>query len=232
MSSETKAQEVILLNYKREAGTDLFTGSVSGGGAKFHFSAAPFAKMFELVGEALRNAPDFRLVIKRDEVATPCTLPPSMEDLLRTNTPAAIEALTVPPQRVVVGERHKPRPIVRPLRQGHDTLADAIGDCLYIKSKVNTFADNWLQVEDPVGGRWVPVEEREGLLYCGKLPVQVILNIESKWAKVQTAHVLALGLPRYYFPRRWNPTGGWITHEALASLYDQYQKEKANVPSK
>lgn len=230
MASE-EPQPVILLRYRRELHTEAFTGSITGGFFESHFSFLSFADMFQMVGTALIASPELRLVIQREEGGGPATLPLSLESLLRTNTPEAIAAMTVPPRRVVVREA-RPRPIVHTLRQGHSTLADALGEDVYLKSKVNTFADEWLQVEDPVTGRWVPAVEQGGLLYCGTLPVQVILDTESKWARARVDGILALGLPRYYLPRRWNSTGGWITHEALASLYSQYQKEKANVTDK
>lgn len=233
--TDEQGTPVIFLRYRREPKTELFTGSITGGKMESHFSAVSFLKMFEAVGDALRCSPELRLLIQREEDGSFSTLPPSMEQLLRTNTPEAVEAMTVPPRRVVISDdRPKPRPPVHTLRQGHDTLADALGDDVYLRSKVNTFADQWLQIESPLTGRWEPVCELNHLLYIGggKLAVQVILDTESKWAKARVADILALALPRYYLPRRWNATGGWITHEALASLYSQYQKEKADVSTK
>lgn len=226
--------EVILLSYQRE-GIETFTGHITGGRQEFHFTRVTFMKMFEMTGEALRYDPGLRLVIQRREAPNSVTLPPGMENLLRRDPVAAVAALSPPPQRVIVRDVTKPK-LNKALRYGHDTLADSIGEEVYLKAKLDTHhPESWLQAEDPLTGRWVPILERDGKLYCGDLAVKYYFMGESRWIVARTEDILASDAARYYLPRRWNEgllhgvTQGWISHDSFESIYRSYKKEKANV---
>lgn len=215
---------IVLVVYKRETKTsDTFEGSIEGVGARATFLGYTFNQILEHTGEVLRNSPGHRLVMKREEAPYPMLLPEDIEDKLRNDLPAAIEALTVGPQRIVVG---KPKALVqRGLRHGHDTLADALGDELYLRLQVRRDG-SW--VEDPVSGRWKPLTVDR---LCGVLPVETVSPYRGAWCTVKTAKLLELAVPRFYLPRGWNESRGWITHDSLAALYAQYLKEKHDVSS-
>jgi hypothetical protein len=219
--AEAKTTPIVLVTYKRETKTsETFLGSIDGAGdTHWTFHGLTFNEILERTGEVLRNSPGHRLVLKREEAPYPMLLPEDIEHLLRTDVPRAIEALTIGPQRVVVG---RPRAVVsRELRHGHDTLADALGEVVYLRRRPRV-------VEDPSSGRWVSLTEGDGRFYCRTLPVE-ILGDNNRWVTAKTTDLLALGRDRYFIPRAWNATRGWITHEALASMYQSYLKEKSDA---
>lgn len=98
------------------------------------------------------------------------------------------------------------------IRFGHDTLADAFGDKVYIRRK----SEN---IESPFTGRWVTPEKAE-------------LSVEAhndKWVSVEMEKLLKYRVQKYFIPRKWNPDSPWISYELLREKYDNYLKEKANV---
>ena len=221
-------QKLVNLIYKREGKTETFTGMVESPARTFHFAGATFKTLLEFAGEALQCNPGHRLLMRREEAPYPMTLPENIEELLRTDINAAVRALTVEPQRVVVEPIRKPKTdLLGTLRHGHDTLADALGEELYLRSRTSS---RGMQVEDPATGRWAQLELRDKTAHCGNLPLQAGVHpSNSVWVVARTADVIALGLSRYYLPRRWNPNQGWITHESLIAMYELYIKEKSDV---
>jgi hypothetical protein len=227
-------ENVVTLTYRRSGKLEAYDGRVMGGGRDFQFDAVSFASMLERVGELLRSAPGSRLVIKREEAPYPLTLPENIEELLRTDVQAAIKLLTVPPQRVVVAPLRTParaaNELLGTLRYGYDTLADSIGELVYLKCRFSR-ADR-VQVEDPVSGRWEAMTLLHMAAHCGNLPLAlggVLMGDQGRWVAARVTDILALDQPRYYLPRRWNESGGWISHETLSNIYAFYQKEKANA---
>jgi hypothetical protein len=207
--------------YKREGREETFTGSVRREGVTdITFAGATFNQILEFASDALKRAPECRLVMKREEAPYPMVMPTGFDELLRTDLPAAIEALTVLPRQVQVGV-HKQR-VYTGLRHGFDTLADALGDEVYIRMRM---AAAGVEVEDPLTGRWKSMLARDSATsVCGNL----IVSLASRgWVAVNTEHLLAQSAGRYYLPRRWNPSESWITHDLLTYMYDVYRKEKA-----
>lgn len=229
ISEEHVHPAVVSVVYRREGKTEAFTGRIEDASFNdFHFSSVTFEALLELIGAALRRSPGYRLLMRREEAPYPMTLPPNIEEMLRTDVQAAIKAFTVVPQRIEIGVPRKPRPeLVGTLRYGHDTLADALGDEVYIKVRAGARS---AQAEDPVTGRWVPLILRGMVPHCGtSLRLTGLHQGVTCWASARVEDILALSKSRYYLPRRWNPSGGWISHDALAEMYAFYQKEKADV---
>lgn len=224
MGKAEPRQKLVNLIYKREGATETFTGVVEAPSSTFHFAGACFETLLEFAGEALRSSPGYRLLMRREEAPYPMTLPENIEELLRTDVAAAVRALTVAPQRVVVDAPKKPKTdLLGTLRHGHDTLADALGDEVYLRSRQTP---RGIQVEDPATGRWAPLSLRDKTVHCGNLPLRIVV---PGWVTARTADVIALGLHRYYLPRRWNPSQGFIAHETLIEMYEFYIKEKTDV---
>jgi len=221
--------EVVTLIYERDHGTETFSGSISGNGAWCKFTQMSFADMMGLTSNALCAAPSHRLIIKRVEAPYPMTLPEGFENLLRTDLRKAIETLYVGPQTVVIGAPRRLRKTrAVGLRVGHDTLADAIGDEVYLR--VST---DW-KIEDPLTGRWVPtsgfLDDHSQHKFGGLTLLPLKRGLQKLWTSVWTEDILGLNAARYYLPRGWNLNAdGWITHNGLKSLYEQFKKEKANV---
>jgi hypothetical protein len=211
---------VVVVIYKRDTKTsETFSGSISAPLAQYAFSEITFNQILERASEALLSAPDHRLVLKREEAPYPMLLPSDIEHLLRTDVPAAIAALTIGPQRVVVG---KPKlAVAKGLRHGHDTIADSFGEEIYLRRRPRV-------VEDPSSGRWVPLLETDGRLQCRTLPLLNVVG-DGRWVTARLLDILGLQRPRYYIPRGWNESRGWIAHDSLVTMYEHYLKEKADA---
>lgn len=212
-------ERLIRLVYRRSSKFELLTGTLETPTQTMSFDEVSFETLMGMAGEALRGAPDHRLLIKREEAPYPMALPENIEHLLRTDVAAAIAALTIAPQRIQVTPTRKVRTdqLIGTLRYGHDTLADAFGEVVYLKARISARGP---QIEDPVSGRWVPFSATE----------KVLLGESGRWVPVPTIELLALKASRYYLPRRWNDSD-WISHDSLEAAYASYLKEKANAES-
>lgn len=217
---------IVLVVYKRDTKTsETFSGSIDGslGVSPTHwtFHGLTFNEILEQTGHVLRNSPSHRLVMKREEAPQAVEIPPEITELLRTDFHRALETFTVPPQTVVV--RPPCKGIAANIRFGTNTLADSLGDEVYLRMRVQRDS-SW--VEDPATGRWASLGVDK---LCGSLPLVYVSPYRGAWYTARTADVLSLGLPRYYLPRAWNPGRGWIDHESLASMYEAYKKEKEDA---
>lgn len=221
----------IFVSYRRDGKAETFSGHVSAPDREeprhcVKFWSCTFSQILALAQEALLALPEHRLLLKREEAPYAMLLPDGLEDLLRRDLDAAVAALTVGPQRVIVGTTPK-RPFhMGSLRHGHDTLAEALGEELYLRARRRLAS--W-EVEDPTTGRWTAVVDGtpgRSMPRCGNLSLTSLIG---PWATAATAELLELALPRYYLPRRWNPSEGWITHDSLVEMYEVYRKEKSDV---
>lgn len=137
---------------------------------------------------------------------------------LRTNTQEAIEAMTVPDRTLQFKEMPKVESTMKMrLNIGHDTLADAFGDRIYIRFHLG-------KVECLETGRYIPIDETRGLKHWGGMEEH-----ENRWVSVPTAALLASDLDRFFIPRRWNVKGPWISKDDLRDRFEKYQGAKANV---
>lgn len=223
--------DVVALTYKR---TDpkLYTydGRISVGEEQEEFANKSFNEMLELASGWLRRLPQHRLLFRREEAPYPMTLPAGIEDLLRSDLDGAIRALSVAPQRIEVRSKVPKRTdmLLGELRAGIDTLADALGDEVYLRMRAR---QRDILIEDPVTGRWVELVHLPGVMpKCGTLTLtSQVYSKQNQWATIRTSDILALNLERYYLPRRWNPNQGWISHQSLLDMYEFYKQEKDNV---
>jgi hypothetical protein len=224
----TELPQAVEVLYKREGREETFTGSVRLAGlTDITFAGASFNQVLEFAGDALKRAPEARLVLKREEAPYPMVLPADIENLLRTDLQTAIDVLTVSPRRVNINVQKQKVHVG--IRHGHDTLADSLGEEVYIRARAGSHG---MQVEDPKTGRWVTVlavTTTHTLIPPHRLRVHIL---DGFWAEVKTQELLASGATRLYLPRRWNPNyekGGWIDRDLLAYMYDVYRKEKSDV---
>jgi hypothetical protein len=152
-------------------------------------------------------------------------------ELLRSDPKAGIDSMKIPPIRIDLRPKVEDQADVKlvpvPLRAGYDALAEAFGDELYIKLKVE---NGEAQVECPGCGRWCSL--RHDHLYCVNDTCAVGLTevtiCGQKWASVSTKDLLSSECQIFYFPREWNAPAIWITREKLGQSYDQFQKEKSS----
>lgn len=215
MGLETKVY-LVTLAYGRVK--DRFNGEVTDpDGSVARFAGVHFRNVMEVTATTLRNFPDAELVVTRYDAPYPLPMAEGLADLLRHDFERAMELLNPPPQRVVIApEKH----ILRvSLRHGIDTLADALGEDVFIARKDEL-------VESPLDGRWVPPQR---MLTLVSLSNDLLITAKSPWVILSTAKLLELQLSRYWLPRRWNPTEGWIKYEELSAMLDTYRKGKEHV---
>lgn len=150
----------------------------------------------------------------------PLALPQDVVELLVSDPVRAIHALDVQPSssggstptvRRANAEVRSPAPV---FRAGYDTLAQAFGTFVYCRR--NQAGD----VECPACGRWTPAEE---VFVCPAHGLRVWVEYTTSWAKFRVKDLLATGLPRFYLPRQWNPSGGWITRDDLQEKERQWE---------
>ena len=224
------------------------------------FTGLSFARMMaRFSGYAMQNEAA-ELVMRRTERddLKPITLDETTTRLLREDPAAAIEAMSSVHQ---ISERAKKQMekkiedkvsvkdnVKLQLRAGHDTLADAFGDLIYLRLRPHE--KDGMQGECPFTGKWVGFgahadNTSQFLLKTGRsnahvdwIPIDIIGGSASenpKWVTVKTAvllnyhHRLADVAPpeRFFIPRKWNKTSPWITHVELRQMYKEYKKEKA-----
>lgn len=183
------------------------------------FVKADFNKMMGSVSLALNENEINKLIVERSdrEGLKPFIFDNPMTELLRSDPVAALRMMNVGPIHIDLRQKKtiEPNPV---FMAGHDTLAEAIGDFLYSRVRGQ-------EVECPGCGMWSPVSSP--IFECKKkclitLPVHFV----EKWARFHTATLIALDLPRYYFPRLWNPSSGWVSKEDLVVLFEHW-KEKS-----
>lgn len=220
----------LLVKYQRDG--EFYSGSIySYGELQEEFGNYTFAEKIRLVHQALQALPEVRLVFQRTdrEGLLPVELDAAMVSLIRSDPAKYIEAHTVP-HRVVdlrkgtdrvskLAEKYEV-PKHGAIRAGHDTLAAAFGDVVYLSMRKR-------RVEHPVTGRWVGVTVLEHEL---QLPISEIVTLGDEldcgWLVVRTEDLLKLQAVGYYLPRDWNEKGPWISRETLQMKFDQYKKDK------
>lgn len=129
------------------------------------------------------------------------------------------------------------------LRAGHDTLADAFGDFVYLKLRPHK--TDGMQGECPFTGTWVGFgahadNTSQFLLKTGRqnahadwLPIELVGGSKTenpKWVRVKTEVLLRHVIKgQFFIPRKWNKTSPWITHGELERMYEEYKKESQDV---
>jgi len=179
------------------------------------------------VGEEFRvGAEDTAIVFRRMDrpELDPFTMDAATRDLIVHDPEKAIEAMSVPDVRVVVGRPQKP---LSNLRVGAETMANAFGEKVALR-RLRGLA------ECPGCGKWRPVKlniDEHYALHCEcfpnmPLPVE---RVDDQWLLTKVEHLLATDLPRFFLPREWNSFEPWIHREKLEELLTQFNKESADV---
>lgn len=251
----------IALEHRREG--HAYTGRlvyVDGGAMDVlsEFSDFSFARMMaRFSGEALAR-PYAELAMVRTERSDfePIVLDEATSKKLREDPAVVIKAMTVAFNASDRIEKQLKKSVEDKvgvtdkvnlhLRAGHDTLADAFGDFVYLR--LHPHEKDGMRGECPYTGKWLGFGARaddpaQMLLKTGRqnahadwLPVEIVGGSETenpKWVRVKTDVLLFEHDPRsvgqdnkFFIPRKWNKTSPWISHGALTQMYEEYKKEK------
>lgn len=216
----------VLLTYSRIGLA--YTGDVDGEA----FTDESYAQMMTRAHRHLLAKPEAGLTLHWTGRAhtLPVQLEPALLKLLREDPTAYIRANSLPHRSVNLRTARKVAPTMQPLpsaglRAGHDTLAAALGDRVYLRLHQG-------RVEHPGTGRWVDISELTAWLPdCD--PVEVALGTEHGrgWITISTAALLRSDTVLFYLPRDWNTYGSWITKDQLTDLYNKYMEDKAKCLS-
>ena len=229
----------IVLEYKRVDG-DRCHGRIYQGDRTFvSFYSEDFKSMLREFASALQQDDAARAVWKRTDRSglAPYYLDAEVTELFRKDPVAAIESMCPPSHspmttvQRVQEQRVKMVPIS--VRAGHDALADAFGEELYVRTRERKGESH---IECPCCGIWAPlivVPSREGLYtLCrntrcfvrGHAVSAKVVN--TKWATVKIEELLKTESPRFYLPRSWNEGRSWVSLVDLQSRWDEFNKEK------
>jgi hypothetical protein len=211
-----------------------YTGEIDG----VEFMHKTFEEMMLLTQARLLECPGCGLSISRTERPGlfPVQLEPELLQLLLTDPDQYIERHTIPDRIADLRPPDRVSKLAAPyqaprggLRAGHDTLADAFGDNVYLRMRAG-------KVENPCTGRWCSILElEEDLNRKGRqvklvtdLPVLVTSDLLQRtgWLVIATSDLLQSAATRFYLPREWNESGSWVTKERLQELYDQFRKDR------
>jgi hypothetical protein len=195
------------------------------------FSGYTFARMMSVLARHIRECSEVDVVLARHEAkGSEYKLDADTVELLRADPAAAISSMTHEDRTVMVRDRKSSRPPLGLLRAGHDTVAAAFGDELYVS--VNDLG----RFECPGCGRWSPVMTHVSAACDNNVCRLKIAGRThgTTWFSTSTESLLNKGLSRYCLPRPWNPSG-WIRREDLRAMFEAYKKERdqcnqANAP--
>jgi hypothetical protein len=191
------------------------------------FDRLPYTKMLVRFARELREFPEAKAAIMR--IDRPGLLPYALDEettaLLRTDPVAAIQSMTYTTPslgKIHVVKEEKPLE-VDPIRAGHETLADALGEQIYVKRRSSA-------LECPGCGYWGPVHTNS--FKCTKKCAReghartFRVTLTKLWAVFSTEDLLESTLPKFYLPRTWNVGRLWVTKAELIEMYTAYKAEK------
>lgn len=188
---------------------------------RLSFDSYTFPRMMSKLAQFVREYEETEVVLERLEIkGSSYRLDAETVSQLRTDPASAISHM-MPDSRVVVirdPAKHRMTPPSGLLRAGHDTVAAAFGDSVYCASNEAG------RIECPACGRWAMVA---GKCTNDTCQVQVPGTVSGmSWFITATQDLLQLNLKRYYLPRSWNPSRGWISHEELTELHEAFKEER------
>jgi hypothetical protein len=240
-----ETSDYILLRYARSpelvnnehplSGTILT--SVAGLVLETSFNGLSFLRMMISLSTAIAAHPELRVFMSRLEQTEKFALELDRDttNLIRTDPIAATRALSEPHRRVLVRGstlRDTQPPAVlmpEPLRAGYDTLADAFGEDVYIRTRLKPDGDgSVLLLESPFHGRWSMPYSTDGTLFLDikrLVPIE-LTGAETRWATVRVEHLLRHTTPRFWLPRAWNP-GSWIFRADLETRLKKFRSESS-----
>jgi hypothetical protein len=216
----------VLLTYCRTGLT--YTGDVDGEA----FNGESFAEMMLRVHRRLLEKPTAGVTMHWTGRAgtLPSQLEPALLQLLREDPDEYIRSNSVAHRVVNLRAARNAKAATQHalprggLRAGHDTLADAFGEDVYLRLRTD-------KVEHPADGRWVPLSEF--ITWLGGCVVRQVHGKDSgrSWAIVPLQALLQTDTVLFYIPREWNTYGSWITKAQLMELYKKFTEDKSQCLS-
>lgn len=190
---------------------------------RYPFTSKLYREAVKHLVEWARDNPEAVLLLLRLGQKPPIAaqLEPKLAMLLRED-PVAFMRMMDPtmgrPQKLGISmgikKEHSVAIKPNPLPAGHDTLADAFGDEVYIRRR-HLASDEVALYESPITGRWVP---------AGEIGVWTV-GVNDAWGKVSVRNLLeSTETARFFLPRAWNKDGPWISAEDLRTKYDEFVK--------
>jgi len=184
------------------------------------FEHLSFEDMMTRVSNALNEYDVDCLFMERlDRPGTkPFKIPNPDVELLRTRPVEAIQAMSPPP--IHIDLRNRPAAASPIFIAGHDALANSIGEFLYARVRRG-------EVECPGCGTWNATQIPNQFHCVRKCHLELPVSFVEGWALFRTQALLDLNLSRYFFPRDWNKTLIFISHEDLSNLYAEWRKKQS-----
>lgn len=136
------------------------------------------------------------------------TLDKGSRALLLDNPLALVQQLSPPPR---VENMHITRTVndeaARIVPTGLELLRDSFGHRVYLRLR-----NDGELYECPVSGAWRPTHA-------------AVTSHSERWCSLSVVRLLEFDVPRFYIPRAWNPSGGWISRAELQARYDTFLQE-------
>lgn len=230
----------LILAYKRRKAlvddTHLLDGYLQEDSVRLKLNGKTYAELIFELSERLRGLVltphDEVAVIRLEQPSVVHAMDDNQVEMIRTHPHKYIEATSLPPQRIVLKVDDKVpvgTMMATSIRAGIETLVDAFGEELYVQIKDG-------KAECPLCGRWRAEAVKQMDVWvmcedCGAVARCGLKRVEN-WAPVLTAPLLERykkTKPRFFFPRLWNISGPWVTHEDLQARYAKYLEEKENA---
>jgi hypothetical protein len=224
-------------------GFQAYRGRMQWGAGVEEFTGVHFEALLRLLNEKLPDD-DMDLVFIRSDRQDlqPYPLKQELVLLIKTDVEKAIQEMSHPDVRIVVGRPPAPPAV---LKSCGDTLAGAFGEEVLVRIKEKpadvvvqdggvtaTMLQGWTHGECPGCGQWTPItvrlyEQVYVLLLCEKCAVDFQIKVVSKeWAAASVPQLLSTTLTRFFLPREWNNYQPWVSREKLQALYTQFMKTK------
>jgi hypothetical protein len=184
------------------------------------FEHYDFANMLRCMSKYLDAGESVSFIrIDRQDIA-PYVLDDALSILVRDNVEAAIEQMSQPDIRIVVGRPEAPPAVVSAC---DGTLSKAFGSRLHIRRREDKGTE---LVECPFCGSWAPT--CDGYLKCKKGHTCRFGGLSSQYVSVLGEDLLASTEDRFFLPREWNSKRPWISRETLTEMHKEFlaQKEK------
>lgn len=213
----------------------LYSGSVATPRGSIALADVPYSRIIELLHQEIKDDPEAAVLWARREVQNPEPelLEQWLVDSIKRDPSAAVAAMS--PTPVVLDLRDtRPQELAGSiLRSGHDILADAFGDWIYIARSEDGKADC------PLCGRWHKSlatldngATTADVIECNAATRQLALERASDaWFRIKTYLLLRIPVERFFINCRWSwlMGGPWLTAQQLLAKFDRFKKERDNV---
>lgn len=227
------AEDRILIEYQRDGTT--YSGTLSRPSREpstteetLHFTGWEFRKIIRELHVWMVAHPNKDMIWVRRDIPphTPYKLEEDLVQLIHVDPVRAVRAMSPAPVRVHIRDEvavteHQA------VRVGHDVIADAFGDWVYVTATPDARTASCLCC-----GKDAAVKDSEPgsdpVITCERCGMRVWAHRTGnpRWLRVSTEALLHFGWGRYFIPRGWNPHGQWISAAELAAMYDTFKKER------